>query len=484
MALSLACLILGGGCAEPSYRQQVLHDIQVRAQERLLHQARLDYDQGHYEETIQRLHRMVTLPVGSPLQMDAQWLLARSYHHMGRLKAAREYYQKVLHVSYPSRYGKQARHRLDELNALSDVAKRRYKDVRAIRLSLSQLAEPESFDALLRTMTQEGATTLLVDLGCHLFESSAPLGEKATVSWEITRRDLKKQVEDVTTQAHQRHLDVVAGVDLRCIGGPDVSSNRRWRDGRYDIRTRSVHRLRQYDLFNPHYQAFLETFLLNVVNAQLDGVLFLTGAPRQIVDGVTPSARQAFAKAFGFQLNLPDLFEGFAEPTKASLTSGTSTRRISAPQAPEFWRWIGWKSREQLAIMQRVMRRLLLPHPDLLFGLELHPESIDHPLYALIYESEDFLEAAQGNFNFFFVQTLADHESHVSPTHGEDGQGKWNPVDLVKRMMVALKNSRKIWMMTPVGWGKGLNERAMGHSNAGPVFPKGVGMVYDRRSLS
>jgi|GEM_PF-4293240 len=483
VALSFACLVLVGGCAESTYRQHVLEDIQVRAQERLLHQARMDYEQGQYKRTIQRIDRMLTLYADSPIKTDAHWLLARSYDQLGQPETARQYYQKVLHGPRPGRYGKQARRRLNELNVTSEVVTRRQKDVRAIRLSLSQFVGPEPLEALTGHIKRLGATTLLVDVGCHLFEPSS--AEIPVGAWEIKSQALKKKFKAITTRAHRRHLDVVAGIDLRCLGGPDALTNRNWRDRRYDARTRSVRRLKQYDLFNPYYQAFVETFLLHLAGAQVDGVLFLTGDPMHSHDGVTPAAQQAFAKAFGFRLNLPRLFDRVDQSARAHLASETPAQQKPVPQMPEFWRWIGWKSRERLHVMQGLMRRLRMQHPDLVFGLELHSKSIEHPLDALVQDSEDFLEAAQGDFTFLFVQILGNQDPVGYSTHLEDSPGKATSIDLVKQMMVVLKNPRRIWMMDPatrgaLGWdGSEKDDRA----RAGSAFPKGVGVVYDRRSL-
>ena len=475
-------VLLLAGCAKTSYREQVLQDVQFRAQERILHRARVDREQGQYQNAIDRLTRMLTMYPNTPLEGEARLVLARSYQDSGDLRAALTQYQQVTELSQGEEYKKEARRRINQIKPLLKNSQLEFVKVRAVRVSIDGLAPGRDLDSWLQKMVDLGMTTILFDIGCG--EATTRSDEKRVKSSTLKNKSnplIPQRWNYLVAQSRQRGLTVFAGVHLRCAGHFSVNGSNGWGDRSYDVRTRSLQPSPYFDIFNAHYQKFLQKFLMQLANSKMEGVIFFADSPLGVREGFSPSAQRAFSQAFGIGLN-PETF--FARqnglPTVQSATTDHKIEEMTVQVAPDYWRWAGWKTRERLRMMNALISQVHKQKPQMRFGLEIHSESISDPVHALVQYSEDFLEAAQGKFTFFFIRPDWDGYSSANRTgNGREGL-KANPRRVIKRMIEVTEDPQKIWvsvprMKNPSSWTSGSIEQLSRDLR----FPKGVGLVYD-----
>ena len=70
---------------------------------------------------------------------------------------------------------------------------------------------------------------------------------------------------------------------------------------------------------------------------------------------------------------------------------------------PDYWRWLGWKARETMAVIVRLRQAVRQRAPVLQFALEVHREAVSDPLAALFRYGEDLLEAKAARFDFYLT---------------------------------------------------------------------------------
>jgi hypothetical protein len=191
--------------------------------------------------------------------------------------------------------------------------------------------------------------------------------------------------------AHRHGLSVFGAITLRRMSW--LESRHEWADWFYDSVKRRLKPSSNLDLLNPAFQEYLTGFLTDLADTGIDGVLFRADAPMGPTDGLSSYGLAGFERDFG----------GTLDPGKLlpRTDHGTSVSRQEHP--PEFWRWMGWKARETLKVMDQLRRAMRQHSPRLQFALEVHPKTVTAPAEALMQYGEDLLEAKRSRFDFYLI---------------------------------------------------------------------------------
>src|SRR5207245_8899314 len=88
------------------------------------------------------------------------------------------------------------------------------------------------------------------------------------------------------------------------------------------------------------------------------------------------------------------------DPGRLFLTQG---RDQTFSYAPEFWRWAGWKQRENAKAVEGVMGAVRASYPALKVAVEVHPETITSPQAALASYAEDLIDLKRYRHDYIAV---------------------------------------------------------------------------------
>lgn len=439
------------GCGKPSHRQGMSEDLDRQTQERILRKARVDFEEGRDTQVINELNRFLSIQSPSPREREARWLLAQSYQRSGKLRAALKQYKIISQELPPGQEQKEVTTRIDELNHRLKKVGSQSEPLKAVRTSLSQFPLVGNDPSTLKRLIQEGVTSVLIDFGCP--GKGMPQSQPAVKTSDVSPQS---QFSSSVAQFHRHGLLAFVGINLRCLGYLDSRSNKQWLDGFYNPVSRKVQLSRYFDIFHPQYQKLMAYEIKRLTDSGIDGIVFLAAAPLGMYDGFTPGSVDIFNKTFHTRMNPHTLFEnGLSGRDFQSSSDWNQHAKSSASEASEFWRWTGWKARQRLAVLQGLMDQIHEHKPELPFGLELHPESIEDPLGALTQFSEDFLEANQKSFTYFLVLPQSGHkiQSELSSPSSIDLEDFINQSrTLVDRMTLVIQNPARIWLSIP--WGK------------------------------
>jgi len=442
--------LLFAGCGKPSHRQGMPEDLDGQTQERILHKARVDFEQGRDTQVIKELNRFLSVHSPSPREREARWLLAQSYQRSGKLRAALKQYKIISQELPPGQEQKEVVKRIDELKQRLNKVGPQLEPIKGVRTSLSQFSLVGNEPWTLKRLVQEGVTSVLIDFGCP-----GKVMQQSKTAVKTSDSFPQSQLPSSVAQIHQYGLLAFVGINLRCLGYLDSRSKKQWLDGSYNPVSRKVQLSRYFDIFHPQYQKLMAHEIKKLTDSGIDGVVFLAEVPLGVYDGFTPGSVDMFNKTFHTRMNPHTLFEnGLHQPNSQSSPDWNQSAKSSASEATEFWRWTGWKARQRLTVLQGLMDQVHEHKPELPFGLELHPESIEDPLGALTQFSEDFLEASQKSFVFFLVtpQSGRKIQSEPSPPSPIDLEDFINQSrKLVDRMTLVIQNPARIWLSIP--WG-------------------------------
>lgn len=399
---TVMALVLFTACAGPSYRQQVLKDMELRAQERILHRARVDLEQGAYEDVIRRLTRLLDRSPSTPLREEAIWLLARALEEHGERQQALAHYRKLAASRTDTPHRNEARDRIAELErTLGAMAKER-SPARVVRTAIHRHGSaPRDIALWIQQRAREGYITVLLDLGCGDHGHAVPPRSNGLSFGPSTMGDrLARWIQEATHEG----LRVFVGVHLRCLGMLHPDPPDEWRDRRYDPLSKTVDASPFYDLFHPDYRAFLGHMLETIARHPLDGFVYLNEYPSGPYDGFSMWATRAFSRAFGAPLTPPALF-GADRSTQALGQKTAWVRASGLALAPEFWRWAGWKMRQRLILLRQLSQRLKTSHPELAFGVSLRLQGLMEPNEVLVCANEDVLETARSEVDIVLLAT-------------------------------------------------------------------------------
>ncbi|MGD9852197.1 MAG: tetratricopeptide repeat protein [Nitrospirales bacterium] len=504
------CLVVGAGCARTrphsppgppvteSFPPVVSEDMSVPIPEpftepepekiRQIHHQMMSEAQTHFAKeelakAIQDLQRLLALRPNQELEFEGRWMLAQAYRKTGEWKDARDQYQVLASTPDVTPYQHEAKRNFQELEALLEESRRPPQDTQAIRLSFSQLPESEGFDEGIKRMRGDGVTTLLIDLGCEVRSKPKPDSHASVPLSSL--ETMQAMLRSFVTRSHLQNLLVYIGVSPRCVGFWKEPAPVEWHDRSYDLQARDTIESRLFDLFHPQYQRFLLHFLDQVAEAGVDGIIFLGDQPMGPYDGLAPTGIEAFQQAFQTRFIVSEVFR---QPIDlGQLRKPILERSVSGnPSIHEtlFWRWVGWKARERLVVLEQMFHHLRRRHLTLQVGLELHPHGLTDPVRALVEYTEDSMEATRRPFSFFYVRPEIDRQSASNQKQALEKLRRISMKAVLSRLLPILDDPRRVWVSSPADGRKRVSPGTGQESTIMGEYPAGIGVVHDLRAFS
>lgn len=470
----LTVLLLLSGCAWPSLFKRTPTvpppSPTIQAQTRLLNDAQDQLQRGRAREAVQLLRNLIDSYPQSPFIPEMRWTLARAYEQSGDLGAAMEEYRRIIGAEESGRsgevsYAEEARLRITALEPNLEPVRKKPSEVTAILVQPHHLPPRADLPQWLQNLARTGVTTLILEAAtkpgqvASLLQTSLPSGHHQASSpagvyfrtqWAPVLDDY---IDQVVPLAHEQGLSVFGALALRRMSWLEPPAG--WADWAYNPVHQKVERSVALDLFHPGFQEYLTGLLGDLADTGIDGFLFRADAPMGPNDGFSPFALDGFRQSFEIELHPSTLFIRSEE--KASVHATTKEGREfpgRSRYAPEFWRWAGWKTREQLHIMSRVKDAMRGRSPNLTFALELHPEAVHDPVHALVHYTEDLLEAKRAGFEY--ILTGDDNGRIVSRLSGSqrsslaDVANNKASTSTLDHLIDLLGDARRVWMAISV----------------------------------
>ncbi len=449
----------------------------------MMNEAQTHFAKEELGKAIQDLQRLLALRPARELESEGRWMLAQAYQRSGEWKEARDQYQVLASAPDVTPYQNEARRNFQELEALLEQSRRPPQDTQAIRLSLSQLPQSEGFDEGIKRMRADGVTTLLIDLGCEVRS-----GMKADVQANAALTSLEAMqtmLRSFVSRSHLQNLRVYIGVAPRCVGFWKEPVPVAWHDRSYDLQAGTTKESRLFDLFHPQYQQFLLQFLDQVAESGVDGIIFLGDQPMGPYDGLAQSGVDAFQQAFQTRFIVSEVFQRpidlgqLRRPVVERSVSGTPST-----QETLFWRWVGWKARERLVVLEQMVQHLRRRHLTLQVGLEIHPHGLTDPVRALVEFTEDAMEATRRSFSFFYVRPEIDRQSASNQKQVLEKLRRISMKAVLSRLLPVLDDPRRVWVSSPADGRKRVSPGTGPESTIMGEYPAGIGVVHDLRAFS
>jgi tetratricopeptide (TPR) repeat protein len=346
--------------------------------ERRFRDAKEAFESGRYDEARRGFTEFIFRYRGDRRLEEAQWLIGISYERMDDPKRALAEYRALLE-NFPTTV-----HRQEALIRIAALRERLETEgetlagphrVRFMEWPDSAAGVETDWTETLSAVRSQGFNTVLVrahrDGGVFFPTQHAPL--------------IQDRMTPLVETAHRLNLQVWVWVGFRRLDWIRPSDHPDWFDRRYDPVSGRLVETQNLDLFEPSVQRYLEFVLLDLLTAGVDGLLFFEDLTRRSTEGFGPAAVSGFNKAYGKDPDPADLFL----ETRLDGKGHFWVERYG----PLFWRWAGWRSGEQLRIVDRLTARLQLRSPLLRTVLILPIESLVSPREALVRFGADLLEA-------------------------------------------------------------------------------------------
>lgn len=480
----LSLTVFLSGCFKSPSPEVELQELRAQAEKRLLQDAKLAFIRADYPEAVLLFNRFVTTHPTSILAPEAQWWLARSYQQSGNLRLALARFQRLAQFSKKHSYHHEARlqaNNLIEVLGLDAVS----SNINGLSVKFQHLPQKaEASSRIAHTRLPKGAV-LLVDLGCPVQRQSFPHSNGTEREGQNFQNELGQDLDTVIEDAFHAGQAVYLGVSLPCLGlfAPEsVGEIPQLHDWSFDLRSQRVGITPYFSLFSSGYQAALRDVLSELSQSKIAGIVFQEDVPLGLRDGLSPIAVKKFERAFDITLNPATLFLR-GKPVRTSQGAAEDIRDMPMPTYPDvFWKWAGWKSRERLRVMNELVHTIRVQFPHLQFGIEIHPESIHNPVYALAHFSEDWVETAQAPFDFFVVRfpDLSRPGFQTKLRGWSQSNPRMFQQDVIQRMVDYLDDSRKVWVIRPEPRAHADLGSVLIHGEVGRMdWPEGVGEIME-----
>ncbi len=223
------------------------------------------------------------------------------------------------------------------------------------------------------------------------------------VQQEFSRRDHQSERgwTQLAAEAHRQGVRVFTVLNLREESFGETQAL--WRDARFQNSSRSLRSSRSPDLFHPGFQAEVTSACRELAAAAVDLIIFRFDPSSGPLDGFSQHGLEGFQRDFEQRLSPVNLFRS---PLPMWAQESSRAVRVSQTReefSPDFWRWVGWKNREYLSILDRIMDEVRQEHPGMKFGIELRADTMVNPRRALVRYAEDFLESRRHMFDQYIV---------------------------------------------------------------------------------
>lgn len=449
--IALGCALVLAGCPKPrlseppSFVRQP--NLTLTAQSTLFEEARGHLRGGRPRAAIRLLTNLIQRHPHSPLLPDMRYHLGRAYEQIGDVVAAEESYRALI-TDTPTDDPKNRRLLTHARRRLATLAPKLPREGRRVfnGLLVTPANVPSGLERApwLASLRQAGITDLVLEIGTPLQQGGAAgparpsdhdtnaidpprAGVYFRTSWAPVVEDLFEQIIPL---AEERAITVYAAVTLRRMDWLEPQEG--WADVRYDPETGQLARSRALDLLHPGFQHYLGGLMIDLAETGVEGVVFRGDAPPGPGDGLSAAGLNGFEQAFGIRLDPDSLF--------AEHEAGPAA--TTAPYPPEFWRWVGWRSREHLALMGRLATAMRQHRVHLRVGLELHAAAILDPARALAQYGEDVVEAKRAGLDFLVLPV---HPSAPPPPMAV-GAADDRPRTPLGRAIDVMGDPRRVWL--------------------------------------
>ncbi|WHZ21322.1 MAG: hypothetical protein OJF47_000434 [Nitrospira sp.] len=407
LVLTVMALICAG-CAEtpPTPVAQPIDNPAIETEGRLWYQASTAFSDGRYSAAIHLYERYLATYPKSRRAAEAHWELGQSYEQMGEVTAAVKEYRTLAgpegaSASTVSSYADRASHRIETLRnqtALSSGAKSGHT---ALYVPFNNLPPMSHVESWVRQLNAQGISAILLDAtpDSSFTRPAVPIGsastgpssdEKGGALFATSRSPiLVDWYSVIVPQAHELGLSVYAVIDLFHSPLSDRRPDSLMRI--YDPTRRKIYPWRQFDLLTSSVQQPMAQFLLDLAKSGVDGMVFRARAENSFAYEVSDGVLRRFETHF--QQPASDVAQALREhmalrPNEAAPASDKT-----------LWRWVGWKARQELEVLARFRAYLQKAFPRLRLMIEIHPEALSNPSFALVNYGEDAAEARRRGFD-------------------------------------------------------------------------------------
>jgi len=477
ISVAMMMAILISACARVPSGDRTLQRLRLQTEERLLQDARVAFFQGKYQEAGLLLDRFLTNHSSSRLVDEARWWLARAQQQQGDLHAALAGYRQLAHGRHKNPFRDEARLRVAELESLLGVHLEAQDFVGGL-IGLATILQPNGMESAMDVYRRTSGTAIMVDVPCQPPGGEGEVGSLPQDSVGVWNRLVQEGLPSLVRLGKEQGFGVWVAVPLRCLGsyyGLTLEQARRWKDHIYNIRSGGVEPSGTFSLFSAEYRDVVFSLLSQLSALRVEGLLFRATASPGPYEGLTTLAMRGFEQQFGEQL-VPEVIFSSAPQGHSDTSPDAFSQRASltVDYPPQFWKWSGWKAREGIRYMNELAVHLRNQWPALKIGLELHAESVENPVSALINVSEDWIEMSQGEFDVLAVHAPQSAlPTNMRATAALPGLDSSAP--LISGMVEYLGKADRIWMILP---GEESMTKKGRERNPGNL-PQGVGFLYD-----
>jgi tetratricopeptide (TPR) repeat protein len=249
---------------------------------------------------------------------------------------------------------------------------------------------------------------------------------------------IQDRLAEIVASAHHHRLEAWAALSIRRMDWLEPSLG--WSDRGYNPGSGELSTTNGLDLFHPAVWEYLLGLLMDLAATGIDGIFLMAEPPSRAIDGFSPFALGGYQRDMGQALDIERLRLNFQPAISSS---------------PEFWRWIGWKQREQRKILDGVMRSLRKTYPALKVAIEVHSEAITNPRAALAWYTENILDLRHARADYIAVSLPMSQVGAVKP-------------------LIAALNGKRLWLTAETG----------SSSNSPLSFlPSGTGLIYKEKLI-
>ncbi len=336
--------------------------------------------QGQYDRAIGLFRRLQEGFPEAQERPEATLLLAQVFEKRGETLQSLIEYRKLVSEFPQAPQAIQARIKIPELERQLPVV-RPPQESRLVGL----LVGPDSLAGLdereLGRLRQSGTNLLVVGVT----RTKPGPGVYFKTDWAPVLQD---RLAAVVGAAHRQGMQVWASLSIRRMDWVDPKQE--WTDWRFNAQTARLERVDSLDLMNPALRDYQVGLLTDLAGTGVDGIFLAADPPSEASEGFSTTALRKFEKDTGQPM----------DPGRLLTAQG---RERSLGYAPEFWRWLGWKQREQSRAAIGVMEAVRTAFPGLMVAVEVHAEAVTNPQAGLAMYAEDLFDLRRYRVNYIAV---------------------------------------------------------------------------------
>jgi hypothetical protein len=324
--------------------------------------------------------------------------------------------------------------------------------------------KPDARDAWFGGLVAAGISLVVMEIGTSVSVKAG--GGKAGVYFPSVRAALSEDVfTPLVAAAHQRGLSVFGTISLEQMGW--VGAQTEWGTLLADPTTMRSQLSNTYDLGNASFQAYVSGLVADLAKTGVDGLLVKTRKDSSFGYEYSPALFGSFQASFG----LPSVGEEVFQPVAPAEGADVSNARSKETRSPLFWRWVGWKSRLRLSVLQRVREAVLREGAAFRLAVEVHPGTLTNPLEGLLAYGEDVMEARARGFDVVVLPLARGPGEQFDP----DAELR----TLTQRLMAERATTSRLWVKTIVPPARGADLAAQLKSRIEALaLPEGVHVLF------